>query len=221
MKILLNNLLNLTEEQIENSKIELNMTAGKASDGAESFIERWMKTSVENKESGKTECSFWGWYGTQRNFYPGQWVFSFVRMGSDEWMMVSAAEIIDVPKNSRANVKILNQYKAYFGRLIIKYKKGNTHSRYVFRLKKFCQPFLLALIFQGTTMLVCLMGNLKQLLMEIILLITMRCEIKKQYMCKPIRRRGNYMWGLRLQNTVCCWLDGRHIFTTDMVGIKT
>ena len=135
MKILLNNLLNLTEEQIENSKIELNMTAGKASDGAESFIERWMKTSVENKESGKTECSFWGWYGGKRNFYPGQWVFSFVRMGADEWMMVSAAEIIDVPKNSRADVKVLNQYKAYFGRLIIKYKKGNTYSRYVFRLK--------------------------------------------------------------------------------------
>lgn len=135
MKILLNDLLNLTEKQLENSKIELNMTAGKASDGSEVFIDRWLKTDQGKKEQGLTDCSYWGWYGEKRNFYPGQWVFSFIKLDYDEWMLISAAEIIDIPQKSRANVKILEQYKPYFGRLIIKYKKGNTYSRYVFRLK--------------------------------------------------------------------------------------
>ena len=135
MKILLNTVLNLSNEQIENSKIELNMTAGRASDGAEIFLERWLKAEQAQKESGLTECSFWGWYGHRRNFYPGQWVFSFIKLNYDEWMLISAAEIIDIPKNSRANVKILEPYKPYFGRLIIKYKKGNTYSRYVFKMK--------------------------------------------------------------------------------------
>ena len=44
-----------------------------------------------------SDCSYWGWYGKQRNFYPGQWVFSFARMTDDEWLLISAAEIVDVP----------------------------------------------------------------------------------------------------------------------------
>ena len=58
-----------------------------------------------------------------KNFNVGQTVFSFLKMSNDEWLFVSTAEILDVPCHSRANVKILEKYKSFFGRLVIKYKK--------------------------------------------------------------------------------------------------
>ena len=42
MELLLNNILNLTEQQISNSKIEFNMNIGK---GGMPFIDRWLKCS--------------------------------------------------------------------------------------------------------------------------------------------------------------------------------
>lgn len=132
MDLKLNDILNLSQDELKNSKIELNMTAGS---GAESFMIRWLKTDKAKRESGITDCSYWGWYGKTRNFYPNQLVFSFIKIGYDEWLLISAAKIIDIPANSRANVEILERFKALFGRLIIKYHKGNTYQRYVFKLK--------------------------------------------------------------------------------------
>ena len=130
MNLLLNNILNLSDDEIKNSKIEFNMNAGSK---GQPFLDRWLKCSDEEKAMGTSKnCSFWGWYGKQRNFYPGQWVFSFARINDDEWLMISAAEIIDVPAEDWATVKILDKFTPFFGRLIIKCKKGNTYSRYVF-----------------------------------------------------------------------------------------
>ena len=83
------------------------------------------------------DCSYWGWYGKQRNFYPGQWVFIFARMQEDEWLLISAAKIINTPVNDWANVQVLEEYAPLFGRLIIKCIKGNAFSRYVFNLRKY------------------------------------------------------------------------------------
>lgn len=132
MELFLNSILGLTEEQEKNSKIELNMKAGIS---GEEFLNLWLQYSeIEKKDGLCHNCSFWGWYGKKRNFYPGQWVFSFVRMPDNEWLFISAAEILDVPPNSRAVVRILENYKPLFGRLVIKYYKGQTYSRYVFNL---------------------------------------------------------------------------------------
>ena len=93
--IKLNNILGLTDEEINNSKIELNMQAGV---GGESYIDLWLYCDEKDKENGTCpECGYWGWYGNQRNFRPGQWVFSFVRLRDNECLFTSAAEIIDVP----------------------------------------------------------------------------------------------------------------------------
>ncbi|MGO5071417.1 hypothetical protein [Roseburia faecis] len=93
MDLLLNDVLHLTREEIENSKIEFNMQAGS---GGQPFLDRWLKHTEEEKNTGTCkDCSYWGWYGKQRNFYPGQWVFSFARMPGDEWLLISAAQIID------------------------------------------------------------------------------------------------------------------------------
>jgi len=130
--IKLNNILGLSNDEIKNSKIELNMKVGS---GGIPFLESWLKSDENDRIEGTSNCSYWGWYGEkQRNFYPGQWVFSFIRMGYDEWLFISAAEIIDVPKDSWAVVSIIEKYKPLFGRLIIKYNKGQKFSRYVFNL---------------------------------------------------------------------------------------
>ncbi|MDM8289614.1 GIY-YIG nuclease family protein [Slackia piriformis] len=136
MGIPLNSILRLSEEQIKNSKIELNMNAGSRGNA---YIDMWLKRPEAEKQQGLAEgCSYWGWYGNQRNFYPGHWVFSFARLyREDEWLFVSAGKIIDVPKDQRAEVEILKEFEPLFGRMIIKCVKGPTFGRYVFNMGKY------------------------------------------------------------------------------------
>ena len=47
-------------------------------------------------------------------------------MTDDEWLLISAAEIVDVPADEWATVNVLERFVPLFGRLIIKCKKGNT-----------------------------------------------------------------------------------------------
>lgn len=104
MGLQLNQILNMSQEEIDNSKIEFNMQAGS---GGQQFLDLWLKHSDEEKSSGTcADCSYWGWYGKQRNFYPKQRVFSFARMTDDEWLLISAAEIVDVPADERAIANI-------------------------------------------------------------------------------------------------------------------
>jgi len=131
MPIMLNDILHLGGKEIDNSRIELNMTAGRY---GKAYIDRWLALPAEAKESGISDCSYWGWYGNKRNFCPGQWVFSFAKMSSEEWLLISAAEIAEVPEGGRAKVNILERYKSLFGRLIIKHYKGHTRERYVFKM---------------------------------------------------------------------------------------
>ena len=133
MDLSLNNILNLTQEEIDNSRIELNMTEGS---GGVSYIDKWLSLNEEEKSSGITDCSYWGWYGKKKNFNIGQTVFSFIKISYDEWLFISAAEIVDVPIDSRAEVKIIEKFTPLFGRLVMRYKKGNTYARYVFRMGK-------------------------------------------------------------------------------------
>ncbi len=133
MELLLNTFFNLNESEINNSRIELNMTVGK---GGEAYIDRWLSLSESEKQSGITDCSYWGWYGKKKNFNIGQTVFSFIKIEHDEWLFISAAKILEIPINERAKVEIIKKHMPLFGRLIIKFKKGNTYARYVFTLNK-------------------------------------------------------------------------------------
>lgn len=63
--------------------------------------------------------------------------FSFAKMPEDEWLLISAAQIINTPSDDWADVQVLDRFVPLFGRLIIKCKKGNTFSRYVFNLSKY------------------------------------------------------------------------------------
>ena len=135
MELLLNDILNLSNDEIDKSRIEFNMQAGS---GGQPFLDRWLKHSEDEKKHGTCDdCSYWGWYGKQRNFSPRQWVFSFARITDDEWLLISVAEIVDVPIDDWATVKVLDRFIPFFGRLVIKCKKGNTYSRYVFNLNRY------------------------------------------------------------------------------------
>lgn len=135
--LILNDLFRLSDEEIKNSKIEFNMQAGV---NGEAFLDRWLMSSNMDKLNGTCKgCSYWGWFGNKRNFRPGQVVFSFTRMPNDEWLFTSAARIIDTPEGDWAEVEVLDDYKSYFGRLIVKCKKGNTFARYVFNLSKYLE----------------------------------------------------------------------------------
>ena len=80
MNLLLNDILNLSIEEINNSRIELNMTEG--SKGI-AYIDKWLSLSQSDRDSGITDCSYWGWYGNKKNFNIGHTVFSFVKISSD------------------------------------------------------------------------------------------------------------------------------------------
>ena len=60
MELKLNSILNLSEDEIKNSKIELNISNGKS---GESYIDVWLGLSEEEKSSGKNKISYWPWYG--------------------------------------------------------------------------------------------------------------------------------------------------------------
>lgn len=138
MDLMLNQILNLSEDEISISKIEFNMQAGKASEGGQPFIDRWLRYGDAEKASGTCEdCSYWGWYGNQHNYLPGQMAFSFIRMSAREWLFVSAAEIVEVPERSRAKVRVLKRFEPLYGRLVVNCSKGNTYGRYVFRLDRY------------------------------------------------------------------------------------
>ncbi len=136
MAIFLNDILHLSAEQIDLSKIELNMSAGS---GGDAFIDRWLSRPCSERAAGVAQgCSYWGWYGTSRNFLPGQMVFSFVRLyRDDEWLFVSAARILDVPAHDYARVEILQEFAPLFGRMIVRCVKGHSFGRYTFNLSTY------------------------------------------------------------------------------------
>lgn len=137
MDLLLNDILKLSEDEIENSKIEFNMQAGK---NGVRFIDVWLNQTDEEKLKGVSkDCGYWGWYGNQRNFREGQLVISFVRIATEEWLLTSIAKIINTPKDTWANVEVIDKYRPLFGRLIMKCTKGNTNARYVLNLKKYIE----------------------------------------------------------------------------------
>lgn len=135
MEIKINDIFQLTPDEIKNSRIELNMVEGP---GGQKYIGKWLALSEEVKESGdNTGICYWSWYSSRkRNFVDGNIVFSFCRMETNNrWLFLSAAEILSTTKNERAKCKILDKYKPFFGRLIINCYKGGARSNYCFKLK--------------------------------------------------------------------------------------
>jgi hypothetical protein len=139
--MLLVDLLRLTEDEINNSKIVLNMNTS-----SENRLDTWLKTNY-------VDFSYWSHQGSwkgdghkkpNRNFHEGNMVFGFVQLGGDRWLLVTAGIIKHVPKitldnpiGSHCSYDVVEKYKPLLGRLIIKLKKGNTFSRYAFNFSRY------------------------------------------------------------------------------------
>lgn len=54
-KIKLNNIFNLSKEEINNCKIELNMSEGR---NGQLYIDKWLSLSEKEKQSGINDCSY-------------------------------------------------------------------------------------------------------------------------------------------------------------------
>ena len=122
----LNDLLHLTDEEINNSKLALNMSyAGKP------HRERWF-------DSHDVSYSYYSCQGNKRNYKVGQLAFGFVQLEqNNRFLFVTAGKITDVPLNDTCKYEPITKYDGLIGRLIIEINKGNTYARYVFRLSKF------------------------------------------------------------------------------------
>ena len=128
--LMLNDILKLSEEEIDNSKIGLNMYW----DG-KSHFENWYNSDENNRDVYFTYASH---IGKKRNFTRiGQVCFGFVRLKEnyDHWLLVSVGEITSLPESGACGHKEIEKYKGLIGRLIIEYHRGNKFSTYIFNAK--------------------------------------------------------------------------------------
>lgn len=134
----LKDLLNLTDEEISNSKIALNMTTN----GILAFQE-WENSNVNKRN---VDFSYWSHSSyknnnKKRNFTEvGQQCFGFVRIPNDnnKWLLVTVGKIKKIPdKPAVCEYEEIEKYSGFLGRLIVGLHKGNTFSNYVFNLSKF------------------------------------------------------------------------------------
>lgn len=127
--IYLNDILNLSKDEIINCKLSLNITQGK---GGRLCLDSWL-------EDGNTYDGFYSNYGRQANFKVGNLCLAFYKLGlsGNQYLFVGAGKITDVPSKEipgAASYEPIERLKKYLGRLIIDVYKGNTQGRYNFRL---------------------------------------------------------------------------------------
>lgn len=130
--IFLNDILNLTEEEIDNCKISLNISQGK---GGKLCLDSWL-------EDGNTYDGFYSYYGIQANFKVGYLCLAFYKLGwsGNQYLFVGAGRITNMPsaeERGTATYEPIERLQKYVGRLIVDVYKGNTQGRYNFWLRKF------------------------------------------------------------------------------------
>lgn len=131
-EIFLNDVLNLSDEEIRGSKIALNMSWG-----GRSHFDRWNESPEGHRE---VDYSYASHYGKYRNFtYEGQLVFGFVQLpgGNSKWLLVTAGKVTKLVDSGPVTHEEIAKYQCYLGRLVIELAKGNTYQRYVFNMSKY------------------------------------------------------------------------------------
>lgn len=127
--IKLNDILHLPDEELADAKIGLNMEWNNRSH----FLD-WYESDEKNR---KVDFTYHAHQANRRNFTKiGQICIGFVRIPTDpdKWLLVSVGRITSLPDDiaSTCDHEELPQFQALLGRLIVRYHKGNTFSRYIF-----------------------------------------------------------------------------------------
>ena len=132
VKLKLNDLLNLSEDEIAKSKMGLNMTLGQR---GETCLNDWLKT-------GNVDFSY---HNTAKvaHHKVGNWVFGFVQFTSkNRWLLVTTGEVTEIPpkgvNGSCKFKKISDRFEGLEGRLVIEIegKKGDM-GRYSYNLSHY------------------------------------------------------------------------------------
>lgn len=131
-EIYLNDIINFSENEINNSKISLNISEGK---NGRLCLDSWLETK-------STRPGFWCYYGKQKNFKIGQYCLAFYKIdwGGNKYLLVGAGKITNIPAKEEwkpASYEPIERLQKFVGRLIIDVYKGNTQGRYNFNLKKY------------------------------------------------------------------------------------
>lgn len=117
--ILLNDILNLSETEIKQTKIRLNQNDRIDFDPVLLF---------KQKDKRLYEGQFWNF--SKKSFKEGQIAIGFIRIDLDKWLLFDISIITkDLNKFGAVGYEYetIEKYKKYFGRLIIKYKNKSQN----------------------------------------------------------------------------------------------
>ncbi len=118
-KIFLNDILNISQEEIENTRIKFNIYNG--------YIDP-LELYKENPEQVNT--TWFLWHENRRYFHNGQIAICFLRIASDTWLLTTIKRIIkeidvDIEGGIGYEAEEVEEYRKYFGRLLVKFHNTN------------------------------------------------------------------------------------------------
>ena len=112
-KILLNDILNIPQDEIPNTRVKFNIHNG-YSDPLELY--------KANPEEVNTKWFLW--HDSRRYFRRGQLAICFLRISADTWLLTTVKRIIkeiDIENGVGYEAEEVEAYKKYFGRILVKY----------------------------------------------------------------------------------------------------
>lgn len=118
-KILLNDILQIDQTEIKNTRIKFNIYNG-YTDPLELY--------KENPDQVNT--TWFLWHDSRRYFHSGQTAICFLRVATDTWLLTTIKHIIkelDVGAEGGIGYEAedVDTYKKYFGRILVKYHNTN------------------------------------------------------------------------------------------------
>lgn len=117
-KLKLNDLLNLSEDELKNTKVKFNQWNGETNP-----IDRYK----ENPEIINNEWFFWR--NKDRYFKVGQIAICFLKLKKDMWLLTTIKNVtkeFNVTNGINYDGKEIKRFKPYFGRVIVKYHKSHA-----------------------------------------------------------------------------------------------
>jgi len=121
MKILLNEILHIPDQELGYVKIRFHLNNGSGYDPLKLF-----------KESRPELLKSQFWNSKKRSFRKGQIAIGFVRIANDQWLLFDISKITKDSKilcgyGSDYEPETLHKYEKYFGRLVIKYQNPSQN----------------------------------------------------------------------------------------------
>lgn len=117
-KIMINDLLQITEGELENTRIKFNIFNGE-SDPLDLYKENPDKINID-----------WFLWNEKRHYFSeGQCAICFLRITTDTWLLTTIKKItkvLDVEGGIGYDAEEIPEYKKYFGRVLVKYHNTNV-----------------------------------------------------------------------------------------------